>query len=307
MTVWINPIAEESDSEVQSTGSVVNTYSRVYQYRTDALTRPTESDIIADIGIVPGSPYSNDPNATAKKVHIGPGPEMTRPPHLCYHVKIDWATNAPLPADTGTDPTMRRTLWQIRPSIQSTFIIKDRLGKLIVNAAGQPFDGGVPVDVRLGTAIATRVKADAGYDKAAVLANCGKVNKYTYLGGAPGTVQVDIESVEKWEGSYHFWEETFTFNYNPKGHQPQPANAGFFQKSSVAGIIIPITVGDLCDIPSSDGTKVQEPEPLYDDAAEAADPTHASGTVIPYSERPDACSFVEVDFFEEYDFANFGL
>lgn len=306
MTVWINPIAEESGSEVQADGRIINTYSRTYQYKTDSMTRPTESDIYADIGIDPGSMYDNDSLATANKASIGPGPAMTIPPHLCYHVKFGWATNAPIPNEVSSDPTTRRTLWSIKPNIQSTYIIRDRNGKLIVNAAGQPFDGGIPVDVRFGTAIAKRNVDASGYNKSTVMANSGKLNDDTYLGGAAGTVQVDIEAEEHFEGAAHFWSETYTFNYNPNGWQPKPANVGFYWKVPFTGKIEPITIADL-ESSSSDPTKVQEPEPLYDAAAELADPTHVKGTVVPYSDRPDGCSFVEVDYFEEIDFDAFGL
>jgi hypothetical protein len=306
VTVWINPIAEEADSSVESNGRIVNTYSRTYQYKTNSMTRPTEADIIADIGIVPGSPYDNDPNATASKVRIGPGPEMTRPPYLCYHVQITWATNAPLPAENSTDPTTRRILWSIRPSSQSTYIIKDRLGKLIVNSVGQPFDGGIPVDVRYGMAIAKRSIADADFDKSSVVGLSGRINDRPYLGGAAGTVQVDIDAEQRYEGAFAFWDVTYTFNYRPDGWQPKPANVGFFWKVPFTGKLEVITVADLNDA-STSTDKVQEPEPLYDDAAEASDPLKVSGTVVPYSDRPDGCSFVTVDFYEEYDFSLFGL
>ena len=52
---------------------------------------------------------------------------------------------------------------------------------------------------------------------------------------------------------------------------------------------------------------MQEPEPLYDEESEAADPTHIKGTVVPYSDRPDGCGFVVVEYFEELDFSTFGL
>lgn len=305
MTVWINPIAEEADSAVESNGRIVNTYSRTYQYKTNSLTRPTEADIIADIGIVPGSPYDNDPNATASRVHIGPGPEMTRPPYLCYHVQITWATNAPLPAENSTDPTTRRILWSLRPNIQSTYVIKDRLNKLIVNSIGQPFDGGIPVDVRFGAAICRKCIADSEFDKSTVLGLSGRVNRYPYLGGARGTVQVDIEAEQRYEGAFAFWDVTYTFQYRKDGHQPKPVNAGFFKKIT-GGYLKRIVVADL-QTGSTDATPVQEPEPLYNAASEAADSNKKNGMVVPYSDRPDGCKFVDVDYYEEYDFSLFGL
>lgn len=306
MTVWINPIAEESDSTIQSDGRIVNTYKRTYQYRTDAPVRPTESDIIADIGIVPGSPYDNDVTATANKVTIGPGPVMTRPPYLCYHVGITWATNSPNPAENSTDPTTRRTLWSIKANVEPTNVIKDKNGKLIVNAAGQPFEGGVPTNIRYGVAVARRNVDATAYDKSTVMAHSGKVNSVKFLGGDPGTVQVDIEAEERFEGSSHFWAETYTFSYRKYGWQPKPANAGFFKlvDHGFANMVVePIYIGDLSDPPTNDRTKVQEPEPLYDADGDG----YIKGSVVPYHRRPDDCTFVTVDFYDTMDFNSFGL
>lgn len=285
MTVWINPIAEESETDVQPDGRIVTSYSRTYQYRTDSMTRPTAFDIYADIGITPGSPYPDDSSATANKASIGPGPEMTRPPFLCYHVKFGWATNAPLPAENSTDPTTRRVLWSIKPTIQSRYVTRDRNDLLIVNTAEQPFDGGIPVDVRLGTVVAKKVVDAVGFDKALVLRDSGKLNSVTYLGAEPGTLQVDIEADEAYEGSAHFWNLTYTFSWDPQGWQPQPLSAGFYQK--VSGALVRI---------QQDGEDVQEPEPLTE-----------TGLLVPIGLRPAGCHFITVDYFDTMDFADFHL
>lgn len=304
---WTVGIIEDGPhgSVVQDDGRVVNTYKRKIWAKTDA-SAPTPADLVAAIGIDPGSPFEYDANATCRGA-TNMKRLRTRAPHIAFTVDYEWATNAPLPDDITTDPTLRRVLWEIHPRIETTYINKDRNKKLIVNAAGQPFDGGVPVAVRYGVATARRNADATGYDKAAVMADSGKLNDDTYLGGAAGTVQVDRDAVEKYEGSYHYWEETFTFNYNPLGWQPQPANVGFYQR--VAGLtkVIPITIGAISDPPTADATKVQEPEPLYDAASEVADPTHVEGTVVPASDRPDGCPFIDVDYYEEMDMDTFGL
>lgn len=301
MTVLIGLRSAKAKSTVQQDGRIVKTYTEVYLYRTDAGSRPTYADIAADIGVAPGSPYSLDANATAGDAEIEHLP--TRVPHCAAEVTITWSTANAVPNADSTDPSTVRILWDLQTVIQQRYIIKDRNQKLIVNAAGQPFDGGTPADVRLGQATAKLKVLTASFDKSVVMKHSGKLNSTTYLGAAAGTLQVDISANQAVEGSYDFFNVTYVFTYDPLGHQPKPANAGFFQKSSTAGVVIPITVGDLCDPQTSDATKVQEPEPLYDAAAETANPAHKAGHVVPYDDRPDGCSFVSVDYYDTMNFA----
>lgn len=311
MAWTIGLIDASGTSEVQSDGRCGSKYTRKYLVLTDSPVFVSEADVAAAVGITRGSPLAADPNAICYSAAIDMGPTMTRPPFQARHATYLFSTDAPLPDSDDDDPTTRRVLWSVGAAIQSTYIIRDRHDKLIVNSAGQPFDGGIPVDVRMGTVTATRNVDAAGYDKSNVMANSGKLNSATYLGGAPGTVQVDITATEAYEGAFHLWKETYTFSYNPKGWQPKPVNAGFFQKDvSNPGKIIRIKNGDLGDSAGTDALAadpVQEPEPLYDEESEIADVTHTEGTVVPYSDRPDGCTFVLVDFFEEMDFDTFGL
>ena len=279
----------------QSGGRITSNYTRAYLYKTDAASRPTDAAIVTDIGISPGSPHPDDANATCHKVEVGPGPEKTRPTHLAYLVKVEWSTLSPLPNTVSTDPTTMRTLWTLGATIQQRYVIKDRNGNMILNSAGQPFDGGIPVAVRLGKAVATKNRTASGYNKNTVMAYSGNLNSVTYLGAAPGTLQVDIEAQEKYEGGYHYWEEKYTFAYDPLGWQPKPMNAGFFQLTGYG--LQRITNGDLGD--DNDPTAfVQEPEPLLPD-----------GTIVPVgaSSRPSLCNFISVDYFSTSDFNSFSL
>lgn len=280
-------------STVESDGRIVSTYKRTFLVQTDALRRPTTKEVVAAIGIIPGSPFEEDSNATCNEVEVAGGPEKTRPPFLAYLVSVGWATNAPLPKENSTDPTTTRVIWAIRPYSQTRYIQKDRKKKLIVNKAGQPFNGGIPVDARFGTAVATRKIHATGYDKSTVMQYSGRLNSKKYLGADPGTLQVDIEAVEHYEGAYHFWEETYTFNWDPLGWQPKPLNAGYFYKSG--SNLVPITVGMLDG--SKDTTKIQEPEPL----------TEAGTAIVPLTSRPDGCNVVDVDFWDTLEFETFNL
>lgn len=283
-------------STVQNDGRCVSDYMMQFLARTDSLTFPSPQEIAAAVGVTRGSPFATDPRAICYDVEIGPGPVRTRPPFLAFLVTAKWATNAPLPAADDDDPTSMRTIWSISPLIQSRYIIKDKSKKLIVNTAGQPYDGGIPVDVRLGCVKARRNRDAAGYDKDQVLALCGRVNSVTYLGGAPGTVQVDVTANERYEGSHHFWEEEYTFSYDPLGWQPRPPSAGFFQRASAGSNDLKRILNEDINDDNDPTAPVQEPEPLTD-----------KGLLAPISGRPDNCAFVEVDYFEEIDMNAFGL
>ncbi len=294
MAIQIGLIAEDSDTTIEGDARIVANYSRTFRLITDSVTRLTEFAIKSAIGISIGSPYPNDWFATCGSITIGPGPEMTRPPNLAYHVKYTWSTKAVFPNTYETDPSLVRTRWSLKPSIQTRYVIRDRNSVMILNAAGQPFDGGIPVDVRLGQAVARKYKPSIGYNQNDALANSGKLNSLTFLGGAPKTVQVDIESTEHFEGGYHFWEDQATFAYDPLGWQPKPMNAGFFQKK--AGIVERIRNRDVDPATTVDPDGlVQEPEPLL-----------TTGAIVPLGSRPASCNFIEVDAYETIDMNTLG-
>lgn len=298
---WIIGLVDfEGTSSVESSGKCVSTYMRKYLVRTDAPTLQTEGQVAAAVGIGRGAPLDADPSAICRSVKIGMGPAMTRPPYMAYFATYEFSTDTTLPEADDDDPTTTRTIWAISPQIQSRYIIRDKDEKLIVNKAGTPYDGGIPVDVRLGSVTAKRNKLAAGYDVNSVLANSGKLNSATYLGGEPGTVQVDISAQERYEGAFHFWEETFVFSYDPLGWQPKPANAGFYalDDDDEPYRILNKHLETDPDNPVSDDPdgKVPEPEPLDDD-----------GRLVPMASRPDSCTFVEVEYFDEMDFESFDL
>ncbi len=296
MTNYLGLLEYRGTSTVQDDGRLVNEYVHTYLFRPDAPQLLTPAEITAAIGIAIGSPYAGDLNAICYKAEVGPGPVMARPPYMCHTVVYNWSTAAPLPdAPDSTDPLDRRTLRSLRPAIQSRSIVKDRNGKLIVNTAGDPFDGGIGVDTRIATYVFRRNEPAAGFDPDELVSRSGSVNSTTWKGKEPGTVQVDIEAEEKHEGAYHYWAMTYTFTYDRDGIQPNPANAGFNFLGS--GKKKRITRADEDPATDVDPTGfVEEPVPL-----------DADGDVVPFDQRPDSCIFVEVDYFPEYDFNSFNL
>lgn len=302
MTWWIGNLDFRFTSEVQSDGRCVSTYMEKRLGRTDAGSFPTPQEIATAFGVVRGSPYPTDTNAICRKVDIGPGPVMTRAPFLAFIATIEWSTNAVKPDQADDDPTTSRTIWSIRPEVQGRYVIKDRNGDLIINAAGQPFDGGIPVDVRLGKVVAKRNVIAAGYDVDTVLTYSGRWNSETFLGAPAGKVQVDITADEHYEGAFHFWSETYEFKYDPQGIQPKALNAGFFQRKSGDendpdyNVLLRIINSDVGDTNNPDDP-VQEPEPLTE-----------TGILLPVDQRiTPGGNFIEIDHYDSYDFNLFNL
>lgn len=297
MTSSLGLMDFKGTSAVQDDGRLVNEYTHTYLFRTDSATLLTPAQVVSAIGIAVGSPYTGDIKALCWKAEVGIGPVMTRPPYMAYLATYHWSTAKTAAEDpTSTDPLDRRVVWSLRPNIQGRYIIRDRNQELIVNTAGQPFASGVPVDQRFGTAIARKNVDAAGFDKASVMADSGKVNSVPFLGGAEGTVQVDIEAEERYEGAYHFWAVTYTFSYDPDGWQPKAASAGFFQRTAVGAATLKRIVNSDIGDPNNPDDPVQEPEPL-----------DADGVLVDIDDRPDDCAFVEVDWFDEMDFNDFAL
>lgn len=290
MTAWINLLDVGAHTYVEPNGRIINSYTRTYQYRTDVPYIPTADQILVDLGIFIGSLHPDDIFASCEDIDISMGPVRTRPPHTRRVITVTWSTKAPFPNHVSTDPTLLRTEWEIESVVQTRYVVRDRNGKMILNAAGQPFDGGIPVDVRLGVATARRNIGGVGYDKSASLAISGKLNSTSFLGGAALTVQTDLKAKEFYEGAYHFWAETYTFTYDPQGWQPRVMNAGFCQRESAGSSVLKkILYGDLGDTDNPE-SQVQEPEPLTVD-----------GLLVPPASRPAGCNFITVDAYGTYD------
>lgn len=263
---------------------LVKKYHRVYLANSDV--EMTLDEVAAAIGILPGSGHIDWSFATCNE--IGVDRLTSREPFCWWRVTYDWATNAVVPEDNAdTSPTLRRVMRSTNNTQQQRFIIKDKNGVLITDAAGSPFDGGVPVTDYMGSMVFERDEDhDASKMSQAVLLT-GKLNSVTFMGCAPGTLMLEVVGKEKWEGDYHFWTFTYTMHYDKDGHQPHPLNAGLYQKVGTQRV----------RILEDDGKPSQEPQPL----------TAFSGTVVPVANRPALCNFITVDHYNSFDFASLGL
>lgn len=283
MTFSFQSVKQDMDASVNSDGRFVKKY--VDTYLAKSTTELTRDQVASSIGILPGAPHPDWEFATCNNIKISRRP--TRAPHCAWDATYSYATDAVVPEDDGdTDPELRRVKRRTGTSTQQRFIIRDRNNEMILDAAGSPFDGGVPVTVYLGTLVFERDEThnSSKMSQAALLS--GKLNSTTFMGCAPETLLLDVTGEENWEGAYHFWTFTYTMTYDKDGWQPAPANAGLYQ----------LTSGQRVRITESDGSDTQQPQPLT-----------ALGNVVPEASRPAACNFIDVDFYPTFNFATLGL
>lgn len=279
---------------VSSDGKLIKVYSREYHCKNE--TELTLDQVGDEVGILPGAPHPDWEAARANDISIDRN--MTREPYCSWKAKYNYSTEGVVPADSGsTAPEDRRVNRSIGTTQQQRFITSDKNGVLITDAAGSPYDGGVPVTDYMGTFQWERDEPHTGFNMAQSQALSGKLNSATYMGHPPRTLLLEVVSREKWEGGYHFWTTTYTMTYNKGGWQPRPLNAGLYQR--VAGKRVRITEED------SEGKRVptQEPQPLWP----STNISPPAGSVIALASRPAACNFLDIEHHDEFDFADLGL
>lgn len=291
--------SERGQDTVDSDGRFVKSYSKTYLVKSDSATYNTLDEAKAGLGVLPGAP---DPYwSAAKAVAISAVRLPTIPPHQMWEITVEYSTAAVVPeSTTSTDPVDWRVKRRTGTAQQQRFIVKNRLGVLIVDGAGSPFEGGVPVTDYLGTMIFERneTHSTSSMSQAAILS--GKINSATFMGCAAGTLMLDVTGEEKYEGGYHFWTFTYTMTYDKEGWQPKPANAGLYQNVGFAAI------PRRARILEADRTPVQEPQPLYP-AYDGVTLTPLPGSVIPVANRPADCNFITVDHYITFNFTTLGL
>lgn len=269
---------------VDQDGRLVKQYDDTYLVLSDAATAPTNDAACAAVGILPGAPHPDWAAATCDSIDCERNP--TLPPHCSWNISYHYSTNAVVPENTtDPDPVLRRVKRRTATTEQQHFIVKDKNGDLIVDSAGSPPDGGVPVTDFFGSYTWERDEAHTSTSMQQAAAYSGRTNSTTFMGCAAGTLMLKVTGEEKWEGSYHYWTFTYQMDYDPDGWDPQPVNAGLYEL--VAGTRKRIMV---------EGKPVQEPQPL-----------DAAGAEIPVASRPGACIFIDVDHRTSFDFATLGL
>lgn len=267
------------------TGLISRQHLRRYLVKSDSASFESSYSAGLSLGINAGDPHPNDNVAIC--TGLKPVRKATLPPHQAWDVDVNWSTIVADDITATENPLLARVIRSEGTTDQQRYIIRDRNNQIIQDSAGSPFDGGVAVNVKLGTVSFIRNELD-GVDYWLGKANTlsGKINSTTYLDGDPGTVMLDVKASEKWYGPTHYWEVNYTFTYDPLGWNPKPVNAGFYYLSS----------GARKRITEADGTETQEPQPLT-----------TSGAVVPVASRPAAVNFIDVDYYETMNFNDLGL
>lgn len=297
MTYTYNLEEDVHDAYTDSDGKPVLTWDRRYLLESDSAT--FTGTYAARLGfqqvsnIIPGVGFIDYAQATCK--HVKVSSLETKAPNQKWRVEVNWSTETRLIDDPN--PANRRYTRKVTTSEQQRFVFRDQNDELIVDAAGSPFDGGVPVNVRLATITWEHNVDFSNYDLGRTTQLSGCLNLDNFLGCDPKTLMIDVVGEEQWEGIYHFVHETITITYDPLGWQPKPANAGLFYLDPLE--TDPDKKRKRIKINGQDAV---EPEPLYGDDAGSL-----IGTVVPEQNRPDDCNFIEVDYYRTIPFAALNL
>lgn len=283
---WSTPerLKCEMKAKVEGSGRLVKEYDETWKIISSTASNPDAA--AAALGVLPGAPYSDWPGATCDLIH--PVRQMSREPYETYHIHTHYSTVAVVPEDTAsTAPELRRVKRRVGHVEQQHFITKDSSAVAILDAAGSPYDGGVPVTDKFPVYFWERDETHASLASVAALCTLtGSLNGDVFMGHAIGTLQIEITAEEEHQGAYHFWKVVYTAVNNPDGWQPSPLNAGLWQK--VAGLRKRIL--------EDDGKPCQEPQPLT-----------TLGAVVPTASRPASCNFLTVTHFPSITYSALGL
>ena len=292
MAITVEMLEESTSEYIASDGKPVIEINETYLMKDNSNSRvyinAARLNFHSATGIVPGAAHASTPIMKYRKVD--PKRLETRQPWQQWTVTCSATTDCPLIDDPN--PANRRWKRSVTDSDQQRFIFRDRNDKLIVDKAGTPFDGGVPVNVKLITYKWQHNTDWSVYNLGTIGNISGTINSDSFLGKDPYTLMLTYAATEEWEGEYHYASEEFTIIYDPMGWKPKPANAGLYELYS-SSIYSNATKRRRIKI---DGKDAIEPEPLT-----------LAGAVIPYSQRPDACNFITVDYYNEIAFGDLGL
>lgn len=288
MSFSVDIIEDSHADTMASDGKPVRTYKRKYLLSSDSGSfvgcHAAREGFTSQTGIEKW--YSSHPeNTGAVCMNVVTTRHSTAPPHQKWDVDVDWTTDAPKMDEQ--DPALRRWMRKVNTSEQQRHVFRDRDDNLIVDSAGSPFDGGVPVNVRLPTITWTHNVAWSDYDLTRPILLSGRLNSDYFLGCDPGTLLLDVTADEAWEGNdFHYVKETITVTFDPLSWQPKPANAGLFE----------IVDGKRERCTDDTGVPATEPQPLYE-----------NGSMVPVENRPDDCTFITVQYYYTTAFSDLNL
>ncbi len=282
-------VSESAKFSLDNQGKVVRTYSH-----KRLVTSPDQGfdwDLAKALGYVAGQPHSSDTFAILRDLEIDRRPTRANPAGTpggaenIWDLVLNYSTEATSSFNQSEDPTQARVKRSWQTTEQTLHIIRDRHNDPIVNAAGQPFDGGIPVTVELPTLVYER--NESGFSGALATYYANSLNSDTYSGADPGTLKLKISATENNEGTFHWWAVKYEMAYYFLGWQPKPLNAGLMCLDGSGG---------LEDCIDTRLKPVSHPVPLNTD-----------GTQTEITDLPGGANFITVDYFNTTPFGALGL
>lgn len=262
-------------------GKRVRTSKRRFLVKTDALTH-TDEDILASSSVPqltslhPGTIFLSVRGVNVSRTEDNP---------QNWFVDVDYSSELPDPEKRDEESPVGK-VWRRWRTVRSTrLLVRDLDGDLVVNSAADPFDP--PIEVPRSMLQLVYVRNESTFDGATLLNFVNRVNDGTWNGGAAGTVMLaDVSSDERFDDNQHYWQVTYTFDYDPDGHQPKILDAGYYQLSG----------GDSVRIKDKDGHDCAVPWPL-----------DGAGVKVARSSLPDSVVYRNFKAHKTADFTELGL
>ena len=289
MTIIIHKnelMGETSKFSIDNTAKIVRTYQQ-----KRLVTSPNAGynwEVAQALNYSPGEQHPSDTAATLRDMDIER--QFTREvdgtvtPSVAWDLTLNYSTETTTQYEASEDPTMARPIRSWSTTSQSLYAIKDRDGDLIVNAANQPFDGGIPVTLEMPTLVIER--NEYGFNGALATQYANALNSDTFSGAAPETLRLKITAQEKNQGQYNYWTVRYEMAYYWLGWQPLPVNAGLKQLKS----------GVLVDCLDANKNPVSSPVPL-----------DTAGLQVPIGSLPSGANFIKVLYYRTMPFGSLGL
>lgn len=271
--------SEKATFTTNNQGKIVRNYSHKRLIVTDTLMNSV--DLFNAAGYVLGQRFSNDQWA----VLTSWSPTITvEDGKYKWDLDLEYSTEGTPSYANSIDPTRSRIIRTWQTQEQTLYIVRDRNFNLIVNAANQPYDGGIPVSIELPTLTYDFNQFNFSGVTATGISN--SLNSDTFSGAGPETLRLKITAKETYEGQYQYWVMRYEMAYFPLGWQPQPVNAGLYQLVS----------GQLTRCKDRDQQDATSPMPL-----------DANGLQIPIANLPDAAFVNKIEYFNTTAFGSLGM
>ena len=280
MGFYAKLVADDTDPVLNSDVRIVRTHRLQYLVTNDFPL--SNMEVLQTMGVAIGNTHPDDGLATLRSCPCKRRftKQDTKP---SWDVTLTYSTDAPENVDDPTQMRAKRAWGSIE---EQRYIIKDRNGKLILNKAGDPPAGGIPITVRLPCLTFERNEADFSSSTAKTWS--GSLNQSAFAGCDPKTLQLRVTGEEVYEAKSHYWRVKYEMVQDEDGWQPKFLNAG--TRELIGGQLVPIE--DL----------MNGGQPITD-----AVPLDNSGRVIDPTTLPDAAIFLTAVHFQEREFQQLGL